>query len=60
MEELKKQAIEIFKNNLDGVDASLLQRKLKIGVIKTNKLIEALEDENLISEPDKNRKRKLL
>lgn len=60
MEELKKQAINLFRNNPDNISLSLLQRKLQIGVIKANKLLEALENDGVISAFDKNRKRKLL
>lgn len=61
---LKGQAIELFKQypNEDerGYYFSLLQRKLHIGTIKTNKLLESLENDGVISKRDVNGKRKLL
>jgi DNA segregation ATPase FtsK/SpoIIIE-like protein len=60
MEELKIKAIKLFKQNPDDVNSSLLQRKLYIGVIKTNKLLEALEIDGIISQRDANGKRRLL
>jgi DNA segregation ATPase FtsK/SpoIIIE-like protein len=60
MEELKKQAIKLFKQYPNDINTSLIQRKLRIGIIKTNKLLEALENDGVISMIDKDLKRKLL
>ncbi|KIN81895.1 DNA translocase FtsK [Clostridium botulinum] len=60
MEELKVQAIDIFKKYPKNINADLLRRYLKIGLIKANKLIESLEKDGLISGHNKNGKRKLL
>ncbi|KGO12245.1 hypothetical protein NZ45_18835 [Clostridium botulinum] len=60
MGELKVQAIDIFKKYPGNINADLLRRYLKIGLIKANKLIESLENDGLISECNKSGKRKLL
>ena len=60
MGELKNQAIDIFKKYPENINADLLRRYLKIGLIKANKLIESLEKDGFISEHNKNGKRKLL
>lgn len=49
-DELVNKAIEIAKNNKDNFSMSLLQRKLRIGVINANKLLEILENKKVISE----------
>lgn len=60
MDDLKQQAIILFKEYPESISVSLLQRHLRIGVIKANKIIESLENDNIISKRDKNGKRNIL
>lgn len=60
IEELTLEAIDLFKNNPDKVDISFLQRRLNIGTIKANKILEILENDNIITEYQENIGRKLI
>lgn len=60
MENLKIQAINIFKKYPENINIDLLRRYLKIGLIKANKLMELLENDGLVSKRDKNGKRELI
>ena len=60
MENLKLQAIELFKNYPYNINTNLLQRNLKIELIKVNKLIELLENEGIITKRDENGKRSIV
>jgi DNA segregation ATPase FtsK/SpoIIIE-like protein len=60
MEELKKQAIKLFKQYPNDITVGLLRRKLRIGLITANKLIKSLENDGVISKYNEYSKRKLL
>jgi len=60
VENLKIQAINIFKKYPENINIDLLRRYLKIGKIKANKLMELLENDGLVSKRDKNGKRELI
>ncbi|WP_125154541.1 DNA translocase FtsK [Clostridium rectalis] len=60
MENLKIQAISIFKKYPENINIDLLRRHLKIGLVKANKLMDLLEKEGFVSEYDKNGKRELI
>lgn len=58
-EQLRERAIEIFR--LHGrASTSLLQRSLSIGYNKAASIVEALEDDGVVSSADGNRARQLL
>lgn len=59
IQEIKLKAIELFKKNPENIGVPILQRNLHIGVIKSNKILEALEEEGIVS-ISKEGKRKLL
>lgn len=48
-DKLIEKAIDIAKENQEKFCLSLLQRKLKIGCIKSSKLIDILEERGIIS-----------
>lgn len=59
-DDLVKQAIELFKKYPNEIGTNLLQRKLKIGFINADKILEELENKNIITKYDKNVGRKLI
>ena len=48
IEKLKQNAIELIKQYPDNISKHLLQRKLHIGGITANRLVEWLEHSNII------------
>jgi S-DNA-T family DNA segregation ATPase FtsK/SpoIIIE len=61
-DELISRAIEIAKENQDGICVNLLQRTLRIGAFKSSKLIEELEMRGIIGsyDPSENIRRVLV
>jgi DNA segregation ATPase FtsK/SpoIIIE and related proteins len=59
MEEQIQKAKEIVKQYPNNIGVSLLQRYLRVGVIRSNKILEALENNGVISKSNDG-KRKLL
>jgi DNA segregation ATPase FtsK/SpoIIIE-like protein len=53
---IKLKAIEIARQNPNNFGISLLQKKLKIGFIACNMIMDMLESEGVISSYDKNKK----
>lgn|GEM_PF-1451893 len=58
--ELKEQAVVLFRKYPGNININLLKRHLRIGLIASNMLIEALENDGVISHLGENRKRTLL
>ena len=48
IEKLKQDAIELIKQYPDNISKHFLQRKLHIGGITANRLVEWLENNNII------------
>jgi S-DNA-T family DNA segregation ATPase FtsK/SpoIIIE len=59
LDELYNEAKQIIINDRNS-SASYLQRQLKISWDRANKIIEQLENMNILSKPNKKSKRKIL
>jgi hypothetical protein len=49
MENLKQRAIELIKKHPNGISKHLLEKELHIGIVTVNRLVEWLENNNVIA-----------